>query len=190
MKKQIQEAEQFIKQRSQEMTTQIQCELEILITHLRSLKEEKQLIAKEKNELENLKKYCEKKPLTESTPKENRLHCTDPDHILVTNQLKKLKNILETLGVTKNSTERSTITELKDVTSKLNVLLNNEQDLGDERPHSFKITPNKVFNQFKKDKNINSCVVSIFGLFYYIFGNISGLGRSRMILAPLRPCMS
>lgn len=83
---------------------------------------------------------------------------------LLKDELAILKKYLETTKLEpKCVIERSTLTELNDVSSKIHIALNNEQNVEGvplKTEAEGKKTPNKVINDLKKQKNVNFCTVS------------------------------
>ncbi|KAG6459748.1 hypothetical protein O3G_MSEX011576 [Manduca sexta] len=150
LKIQLGEAEEILKQRGEEVRLQITSELAILEQHLESMKTERENINRERTELNNLKKH------EKSTKEHNTEHEQLKSHYdLLKNELSILRKYLESMSIQpKCVIERSTITDLYDVTSKLNVTLNNGQDVEYAR-HDSKLRSNQVVNDFKKQKNVN-----------------------------------
>ncbi|XP_037303544.1 uncharacterized protein LOC115454552 isoform X2 [Manduca sexta] len=150
LKIQLGEAEEILKQRGEEVRSQITSELAILEQHLESMKTERENINRERTELNNLKKH------EKSTKEHNTEHEQLKSHYdLLKNELSILRKYLESMSIQpKCVIERSTITDLYDVTSKLNVTLNNGQDVEYAR-HDGKLRSNQVVNDFKKQKNVN-----------------------------------
>ncbi|KAL0829700.1 hypothetical protein ABMA28_003204 [Loxostege sticticalis] len=158
LKSQLQEAEEILRKRGEEMRKQISNELEILEEHLQSMKKERENIHRERSELEYLKTASNSISSTKIQDLNNEELRSHYD--LLREELTILKKYLETTKLEpKCVIERSTLTELSDVNSKMNLVLNNAHDVervplkkeSEERMR----TPNKVVNYLKKPKNVN-----------------------------------
>ncbi|CAH0397176.1 unnamed protein product [Chilo suppressalis] len=157
LKAQLLEAEEMLKKRGEEMRKQITDELQILEGHLESMKKERDSIERERKELERFQSACNtnNQVVQDLANEEIRSH-----YDLLKNELGILKKYLEATKLEpKCVIERSTLTEMSNITSKLNLVLNNEQHL-DKSPlktdsEERMRTPNKVVNDLKKQKNVN-----------------------------------
>lgn len=153
------------------MRVQISNELIILEKHLESMKEERDKIDIERAELEKLKNVTEKNSIPLKT------HSTDSDEIknhyeLLKNEFTILKKYIEASKFEpKCVIERSTITDLNDVSSKLSVTLNNSHDVGFVKCYDDKLKSRQVVNDFKKPKNVNFSQVCWYINRFNIFKN-------------------
>ncbi|XP_028172623.1 uncharacterized protein LOC114361689 [Ostrinia furnacalis] len=164
LKSQLLEAEEILRKRGEEMRKHISSELMILEDHLQSMKRERESIHRERSELENLKAACNSSTaikMQDLNNEELRSH-----YDLLKNELTILKKYLESTKLEPRCViERSTLTELSDVTSKIHLVLNNAHDVervplktdSEERIR----TPNKVVNDLKKQKNVNFCTSNV-----------------------------
>ncbi|XP_031764970.1 uncharacterized protein LOC113512156 isoform X2 [Galleria mellonella] len=153
LKTQLLEAETVLKKRGEEMRAQISNELVILEGHLESMKKERESINRERLELQSYK--------TPDTSIKHGLESEDlkSHYDLLKDEFLILKKYLETIKMEpKCVIERETITDLNDVTSKINIMLNNEEadrnllkSDNEERARA----PNIVINDLKKQKNVN-----------------------------------
>lgn len=150
------------------MRNQISNELYILEGHLESMKRERENISRERCQLEQLKTVND---INSNVIKiDNLEENTDPrTYDFLKNEFNILKKYLETTKVApKCFAERSTLTDLNDVSSKLSLVLNNEQDsdknYSREEERGVR-TPNQVVNDFKKQKNVNFSQVSLLSCF-------------------------
>ncbi|CAB3241485.1 unnamed protein product [Arctia plantaginis] len=155
LKARLAEAEQMIRKRAEEMRTQISEELATLERHLSSIKHERDSINKERSELETLK------GIENNASKVIKVHDMENEEIqsqydLIKNELVTLKKYLETSKLNPRSvTEKGTLTDLRNVSSNLNVSLNNSHNAEKFRSDAFDDrVKNQVVNDFKK-KNVN-----------------------------------
>ncbi|XP_059046695.1 uncharacterized protein LOC131842181 [Achroia grisella] len=152
LKCQLLEAETVLKKRGEEMRIQISNELVILEGHLESMKQERDNINQERLELQSHK--------TDTTSMKDSIMNEDlkAHYDLLKNELSILKKYLETTKMEpKCVIERGTLTDLNDVTSKINIMLNNEEtdrNLRNDTEERAR-APNQVVNDLKKQKNVN-----------------------------------
>ncbi|CAK1542712.1 unnamed protein product [Leptosia nina] len=134
LKTQIQEAENLLKKRGEDMRKQISDELRILEQHLYTMKKERDSINIEKEQLGKLKENSSKSEFDTDNVKR--------EYDLLKNELQVLKQFVESTNMsTKCLADKETITE-----SFANNLLNNE--------NIFPTRMNKVNNDLKQ-KNVN-----------------------------------
>ncbi|KAJ8728863.1 hypothetical protein PYW07_006559 [Mythimna separata] len=157
LKTQLVEAEQILKQRGEDMRSQISGELAILERHLESMKRERENITRERSELDTLKIVQDTNVKVNKTQKmvteEVQSH-----YNLLKNELAILRSYLESSQVqAKCVIERGTFTEPIEVASPMNMALNNTQSnekasKSDDLDERLKM--NQVINDFRK-KNVN-----------------------------------
>lgn len=155
LKTQLAEAEQVLRRRGEEMRSQISNELIILETHLNSMKTERENINRERSELDHLKALCDNKKKCTTI---NKTDSDDlkPHYDLLKDELSILKKYIETTRLEpKCVIERSTMTELSDVTSKLNIVLNNGRDVDYMKSDESRVGNSHVVNDLTKSKNVN-----------------------------------
>ncbi|KAJ0172742.1 hypothetical protein K1T71_011881 [Dendrolimus kikuchii] len=155
LKTQLIDAERLLKKRGEEMRNQISNELVILENHLESMKQERDNINKERTELEKLKN------ITESNSKLLKIHNIDSEEVknhyeLLKNEFTILKKYIKATKLQpKCVIERSTLTDLNDISSKISVTLNNSHEVGYVRNDDGKLRSSQVVNDLKKQKNVN-----------------------------------
>ncbi|XP_073953505.1 uncharacterized protein [Choristoneura fumiferana] len=120
LKAQLTEAEEMLKQRGEDMRKQIADELAMLEEHLESMKSERDSLNRERIELDTRKSQSDNKIVNVKVDNNMKTH-----YELLKEELILIKNYLEGNREPK-CIERSTITDISNVNSKINLVMNNE----------------------------------------------------------------
>lgn len=149
----------MLKQRGEDMRKQIADELAMLEEHLESMKSERDSLNRERVELDTRKSQSDNKIVNVKVENNMKNH-----YELLKEELVLIKNYLEGNKEPK-STERGTITDVSNVNSRINVVMNNEMGMGVKE----EVKPAQLVNDLKKPKNVN------FSQVLFKYGQISGL---------------
>ncbi|XP_039748308.1 uncharacterized protein LOC120625339 isoform X2 [Pararge aegeria] len=149
IKIQLDEAEQILKKRGEEMRNQISQELIVLEGNLETMKKERDTINKERDELEKLKNSYEinNKLMNQKDVDDNvdlKTH-----YIKLKDEMVILKSYIESTKESKCLIERGTVTELGDG------VMNNSVGVRSDDDDDDKLKGSQVIHDLKKQKNVN-----------------------------------
>ncbi|XP_068622927.1 uncharacterized protein [Battus philenor] len=151
LKQQIREAEETLKKRGDEMRNQISNEVVLLEGRLNSMKYERDVIERERTELETLKVLCDSNTKISINNMKEREELT-AQYTLLREELLKLKErIALANGESKCLVDKGVMTDRK-----MDQTMNNEQEFERNARNDDAVkTPNQVVNDLKKQKNVN-----------------------------------